>query len=217
MARLRLNFLTAVSYFFLTVIILAWLASYTHPAQWSLRVASSYRQGLPLKFVRASSFTGGLRVALYTEINPTGNGVPYTTTQRAAFRDVTEPAFTATPRIRHNPLRRYKFGPHHGYDYLHHLQGIPDLLTWSTHNIEERPHFLSNNPDFPGVYQRRYFSVAYAPIAAIFALLPLLTILRILRTRPRQSGICHACGYDLRASFIRCPECGTVPHHAPPP
>ena len=45
----------------------------------------------------------------------------------------------------------------------------------------------------------------WAPLL-VFALLPVLWVWR--RRRHRRPGCCAVCGYDLRASPERCPECG---------
>jgi hypothetical protein len=71
-------------------------------------------------------------------------------------------------------------------------------------------------PTFDGQHQRALL-VPHWLVAAVLAAWPLSRLLSFCRRRRaarRAPGLCRGCGYDLRASPDRCPECGTAPADA---
>jgi len=67
-----------------------------------------------------------------------------------------------------------------------------------SHSMDDR------SPSFPGFTEAR---LPHWLFALLFALLPSVFLIRA-RRKPRNC--CQSCGYDLRATPDRCPECGTV-------
>lgn len=95
-------------------------------------------------------------------------------------------------------------------------------LWWSTSKSPAYPnpydekflgfHFSSYAAAYAG---RRYadveVTVPYWSIAILLAIGPfILFVYAWRRNRQIMSGFCSQCGYDLRATPDRCPECGTV-------
>jgi hypothetical protein len=188
-----------------------WLSSHLSPANYAIKLAPSYAHGWGVKFFEADVQNGGAVATIYRETNPstidpgTYHSRPYTVSEREAFRRKTEPAFEATPILRRTSLRivyypfRYRRGP------IISADGIAHVVTW-----EREPRFRSNDNDFPGVYRLKGLVFTFWPFCVVFAIMPGSELLRLRRRRRRhRAGLCTECGYDLRATTDRCPECET--------
>lgn len=71
------------------------------------------------------------------------------------------------------------------------------------------------SPAIPGTGSQVFVSIPYWLLVAVTAIAPGLWGMQYWRKRRRKrKGMCRNCGYDLRASPDRCPECGYQPDKA---
>ena len=84
------------------------------------------------------------------------------------------------------------------------MDGGPFL--WWSFGLE-KSQFISEVP-----FTFRYIWFPHWLLTLTASSLPVIWLLRWRRCRrAARLGLCPACGYDLRATPERCPECGTVP------
>jgi hypothetical protein len=88
----------------------------------------------------------------------------------------------------------------------------PFRFAWfGTTNIGAAVTFQSGIPAQDWTYQSRSFFIPiWAPAVVLLLPIVLLLVGHVRRRRRSRVGLCRRCGYDLRASPDRCPECGTV-------
>jgi hypothetical protein len=104
------------------------------------------------------------------------------------------------------------------WSMLWHVQWVPGTApAWtfvSDHNLRMRgraQRVVGGSSLGSLSSEQVYASVSDPLLASLFLLLPAVYALRRWRRRVgRRQGTCAKCGYDLRATPDRCPECGTA-------
>ena len=85
-----------------------------------------------------------------------------------------------------------------------HIRGAPGGVGATDYGDRLLGFGYTRRPD--GV---RYANVPYWSLAAASGLPGAIAARAAWKRRGKRRGVCTACGYDLRASRERCPECGT--------
>jgi hypothetical protein len=89
------------------------------------------------------------------------------------------------------------------------LLGVQGKTVWNRWGFSYRDDPWSMGPDADG-YNARLLAPFWSILAPTLLLPGLWLYFRLMSKQPNP-GCCQKCGYDLRATPDRCPECGAIP------
>jgi hypothetical protein len=111
-------------------------------------------------------------------------------------------------------LRGQFFGHRRWDDTSWAFAGAPRGWEMIVDGDRTQPNFFVNPPSEFWIHLDKDGWIINTPMWVVAALLAVLPAFWVggswLRRRKRAAGLCRVCGYDLRASRDRCPECGTA-------
>jgi hypothetical protein len=101
-----------------------------------------------------------------------------------------------------------RFLPDAGWTWEQHAVAFEERSAWGPFRWE-----FADNHDGDSVSERRGISLPCWLLALAAGAWPLTSVALLARRRRRlrrRPGCCRRCGYDLRATPDRCPECGAA-------
>jgi hypothetical protein len=225
--RSLFNLLALLSLLWCAVAVALWLRSASRTDLVTIRTAPSYGWWPGVKWVVIDT-SDGCVVSLYQKVRPTVDGLPARWREDVPleFKRLRPPGTPAGHPMTEGEHKAYEAETRAAYADRPVLRwesrgrGMipslpPPMLTmptvWSELGFKTYPHNLFSIDDtYPGAYHNVRIGVPHYMVMGASAVLPAVWLVRRLRDylARRRIGQCPACGYDLRFSTERCPECG---------